>query len=359
MKTHKVLGLMSGTSLDGLDLAYCRLLEDHEKWNFEIIKTKSVSYESALRSRLKDAIHLEEHAHTLLHYEYGEWLGQQSKIFIEEENLDVDFISSHGHTSHHQPHKGITFQLGHGQRLADVSGHKVVCDFRAKDVGLGGQGAPLVPIGDYHFFAEYGFCLNLGGISNVSFDNSGKRIAYDIGLANMPLNHIVQKMGMEYDDNGDLARSGTLNTSLFHALNQLDYYALDYPKSTGYEWFIGAVLPILEGIEISDTDALHTFIHHNCYQIARALSQHSNGGQHTVFVTGGGAYNGFFMDTLKEHLGDGFSVHIPSKTLIGFKEAVVFALMGALRLKNQINVLSAVTGATQDSSSGVIFNPSN
>ncbi|MEL6304628.1 MAG: anhydro-N-acetylmuramic acid kinase, partial [Bacteroidota bacterium] len=352
METHKVLGLMSGTSLDGLDLAYCHLTEENGKWDFDIIKTKSVSYQPALKSRLKDAIHLDDAAHTQLHHEYGEWLGSQSKIFIEQEGLDVDFISSHGHTSHHQPDKGITFQLGHGQQLADVSGQKVVCDFRVKDVKLGGQGAPLVPIGDHHFFSKYDFCLNLGGISNVSFDDSGKRIAYDIGLANMPLNHIVQKRGMEYDENGNLARTGSLNQSLFDALNRLEYYKLDFPKSTGYEWFIGEVFPLLESTEMGDSDALHTFIHHNCFQIAKALGEHAKNKNHSVFVTGGGAYNGFFMDTLREYLGDGLSVKIPSETLIGFKEAVVFALMGALRLKNKINVLSAVTGASKDSSSG-------
>lgn len=348
---------MSGTSLDGLDLAYCHLTEENGKWDFDIIKTKSVSYSTELKLELKDAIHLDDVAHTHLHYEYGEWLGSQSKTFIEQEGLDVDFISSHGHTSHHQPDKGITFQLGHGQRLADVSGQKVVCDFRVKDVGLGGQGAPLVPIGDHHFFSKYDFCLNLGGISNVSFDYSGKRIAYDIGLANMPLNHIVQKIGMEYDENGNLARTGKLNQPLFDALNQLDYYKLDFPKSTGYEWFIGAVLPVLNATEMSDADALHTFIHHNCFQIAEALSRHTQKQENTIFVTGGGAYNAFFMETLQEHLGSSFSVKIPSHTLIGFKEAVVFALMGALRLKNKTNVLSAVTGASEDSSSGVIFNP--
>lgn len=350
---------MSGTSLDGLDLAYCHLTEENGKWDFDIIKTKSVSYAPKLKSQLKDAIHLDYETHTQLHYGYGEWLGSQSKTFIEQHGLDVDFISSHGHTSHHQPDKGITFQLGHGQRLANVSRQKVVCDFRVKDVGLGGQGAPLVPIGDHHFFSEYDFCLNLGGISNVSFDDSGKRIAYDIGLANMPLNHIVQNKGMEYDENGNLARSGTLHQPLFYALNQLDYYTLDFPKSTGYEWFIGEVLPLLNAFEISDSDALHTFIHHNCFQIAKALARHTKNKDHTIFVTGGGAYNGFFMDTLQKHLGDNFSLKIPFHTLIGFKEAVVFALMGALRLKNEINVLSAVTGASKDSSSGVVFYPTH
>ncbi|MEO1548449.1 MAG: anhydro-N-acetylmuramic acid kinase [Bacteroidota bacterium] len=357
METHKVLGLMSGTSLDGLDLAYCHLIEENGKWDFDIIKTKSVSYAPKLKSQLKDAIHLDDATHTQLHYEYGEWLGSQSKTFIEQERLDVDFISSHGHTSHHQPDKGITFQLGHGQQLANVSNQKVVCDFRVKDVKLGGQGAPLVPIGDHHFFSKYDFCLNLGGISNVSFDNSGKRIAYDIGLANMPLNHIVQKIGMEYDDNGNIARKGTLHQALFDRLNQLEYYKLGFPKSTGYEWFIGEILPLLDSTEISDSDALHTFIHHNCFQIAKALTRHTEKKENTVFVTGGGAYNGFFTDTLQKHLGDSFSLKIPSHTLIGFKEAVVFALMGVLRLKNEINVLSAVTGASKDSCSGVIFHP--
>nr|WP_299484870.1 anhydro-N-acetylmuramic acid kinase [uncultured Allomuricauda sp.] len=357
MKKYKVLGLMSGTSLDGLDLAYCHLWQSNNHWEFSIEKTKDISYDYKLRDALKNAIYLSEEDHNKLHKDYGVWLGEQAKNFIMEHQLEVNFIASHGHTSHHKPEEGFTFQLGDGQLLANTSLQQVVCDFRTKDVSLNGQGAPLVPIGDQLLFSEYDFCLNLGGISNMSFEKEGKRIAYDIGLANMPLNYITQKIGLDYDENGQLARSGKLDEALMQQLNSLEYYQLPYPKSTGYEWFTEKIVPIIETSEASEQDLLFTFIQHNCQQIAIEVSKHAIKSQNKLFVTGGGALNQFFVDTLQAELGQSIQVIVTNKTLIAFKEAVVFALMGVLRLENKTNVLSSVTGAIEDSSSGEIFFP--
>ncbi|RUA18375.1 MAG: anhydro-N-acetylmuramic acid kinase [Flavobacteriia bacterium] len=357
MSSYNVLGLMSGTSLDGLDMALCHIWQENGHWNYSIKHTKDVSYTDKMRERLKNAIYLSEKDHTQLHRDYGIWLGEQAKTFIKEIDGDVDFIASHGHTSHHRPHDGITFQLGDGQLLANTSGKKVVCDFRTKDVSLKGQGAPLVPIGDKLLFHEYDFCLNLGGISNISFDKDGERIAYDIGLANMPLNHITHKMGLAYDENGKLARSGKLDHDLLQQLNALAYYQLPYPKSTGYEWFTGEIVPLIEASGSSEIDLLHTFIHHNCEQIAISVHKHQGKSQNKLLATGGGALNQFFMDTLQEKLGSHTEVVVPSKTLIAYKEALVFALMGVLRLEGKTNVLRSVTGATSDSCSGEVFLP--
>ncbi|WP_420319812.1 anhydro-N-acetylmuramic acid kinase [Flagellimonas sp.] len=357
MKKYKVLGLMSGTSLDGLDLAYCHLWQSNDHWEFSIEKTKEVPYENKLRDTLKNAIYLSEKEHDQLHKDYGVWLGKQAKTFIETHHLEVDFIASHGHTSHHRPEDGITFQLGDGQMLANTSGKQVVCDFRTKDVSLSGQGAPLVPIGDQLLFSDYDFCLNLGGISNISFEKNGERIAYDIGLANMPLNSITRKMGLDYDENGKLAGSGKLDEELLQKLNQLEYYKLPYPKSTGYEWFTKKIVPLIETSKVSESDLLHTLIQHNCEQIAIQVHKHISKPQNKLFVTGGGALNQFFLDTLRAKLGTAVDVVVPNKTLIAYKEALVFALMGVLRVENEINVLSSVTGATQDSCSGEIFFP--
>ena len=212
---------MSGTSLDGLDIAYCELWKtENQTWDFKIVKAITKSYSDTWKSNLKNAILLSEAEHTKLDTMYGAWLGAQAKQFIEEHNLVIDFIASHGHTSHHRPEEGYTFQLGNGQELANASNQQVVCDFRTLDVKLGGQGAPLVPIGDQLLFGEYDFCLNLGGISNISFKKDGQRLAYDIGLANMPLNYITQKIGLEYDEGGKIASSGQLNQQLFDALEQ-------------------------------------------------------------------------------------------------------------------------------------------
>ena len=357
MGRYKVLGLMSGTSLDGLDMAICHIWEENGRWDFSFGPTKDVPYSREMGEALKGAIHLSVSRHGALHREYGIWLGQQSKTFLGESGSQVDFISSHGHTSHHRPDQGITFQLGEGQLLADHSGTQIICDFRAKDVSLGGQGAPLVPIGDKLLFHGHDFCLNLGGISNISFDRAGSRIAFDIGLANMPLNHIARSMGLDYDKNGTLARSGKIDPGLLDRLDHLEYYRLPHPKSTGLEWFTQEVLPLVEASKGSQMDLLHTFVHHNCAQIASVVHGHAPGPKSTVLVTGGGALNPFFMETLQEKLGPDHALVVPDPTLIAYKEALIFALMGVLRLEGRTNVLRSVTGAKEDSCSGEIYHP--
>lgn len=358
MKIHKVLGLMSGTSLDGLDLAYCHIWKKLDRWKFEIKDTRAISYDTEMRTRLKNSISLPADELLILHNTYGSWLGQQAREFIEEMGLDVDIIASHGHTTHHQPQRGLTFQIGSGQHLANISNHKTVCDFRTNDVALGGEGAPLVPIGDRLFFGEYDFCLNLGGISNVSFEHHGNRIAYDIGLANMILNHITQKIGLAYDDNGKLAQKGSLNKDMLERLNQLSYYKLPFPKSTGYEWFLEMVVPIIDATHEPTENLLHTAVHHICDQIAVQIMVNKTKDQNTLFVTGGGALNQFMMHTLQTKLDPSISMVIPPVKLIEYKEALVFGLMGILRVEQEINVLKTVTGASKNSSSGVIYLPS-
>ncbi len=357
MGNYKILGLMSGTSLDGLDLALCHLVEEGGSWRYTIEHTKEVPYSKKMRETLGNAISLSDNDHMQLHRDYGSWLGKEAKKFMEEEKLEVDFIASHGHTSHHRPDQGITFQLGDGQILANESGTQVVCDFRSKDVSLGGQGAPLVPIGDKLLFHQYDFCLNLGGISNISFEWEGKRIAFDIGLANMPLNHITRSMGLEYDKDGGLARSGSLDPHLLDRLDRLEYYRLPNPKSTGYEWFVAEVLPLIQVSDRPKIDQLNTFVHHNCGQIAAVVHRYSKGSKAKLLATGGGALNPYFMEVLRERLGPNIEVPQPKRDLIAYKEALIFALMGALRMEGRINVLRSVTGAREDSCSGELYLP--
>lgn len=358
MKIYKIIGLMSGTSLDGLDLAYCHMWREEENWKFDLKQTKSISYSPNMQSKLKNSILLPADELLQFHNTYGTWLGGQTKAFIEQNSLKVDCIASHGHTTHHRPEKGLTFQIGSGQHLANASGHKVVCDFRTNDVALGGQGAPLVPIGDRLFFGQYDFCLNLGGISNISFERQGERIAYDIGLANMILNHITQKQNLSYDEGGQLAKAGELNLKMLKELNALEYYQLPFPKSIGYEWFVEEVVPIVNSNKDRMENLLCTSIHHICEQITFQINENSKKPKSTLFVTGGGALNDFLIETLRGKLDTNTKVVLPSKILIEFKEALVFALMGVLRLEKEINVLSSVTGAERDSSSGIVFLPS-
>jgi len=356
-KTHKILGLMSGTSLDGLDLAYCHFTKENGAWQYKIIKTATVAYSSELQKALKNAIHLSALELIALHNSYGTWLGEQAVAFITENNIAVDYIASHGHTTHHQPALGVTLQIGSGHHLANASTYKTITDFRSNDVALGGQGAPLVPIGDLLLFKEYDFCLNLGGISNISLQVAKKRIAYDIGLANMILNYITRKIDLEYDANGDLARAGALNKTMLYRLNSLAYYKLPYPKSIGYEWFLNEVVPIVDATEDSIENLLHTAVHHICDQITIQIQEHKHQKNQQLLITGGGALNTFIMDTLKEKLQNTITCVIPEKELIDFKEAMVFAFMGVLKVENELNVLKSVTGAKRDSCSGIIYQP--
>jgi len=358
MKVHKVIGLMSGTSLDGLDMAYCHIWKQHDTWEFEIKHSQSIPYDSEMQNKLQDAITWPADQLLSFHNSYGSWLGQQLRSFVENTGLQVDYVASHGHTVHHKPEDGLTFQLGEGQHVANASGFKTICDFRTNDVALGGQGAPLVPIGDRLLFKSYDFCLNLGGISNISFELNNQRFAFDIGIANMILNHITRQHGLPYDDGGKLAKKGTLLPDFLAQLNALEYYTQPYPKSTGYEWFAEQVLPILNLVNAPMESLLHTSIHHICEQVAIQVKALGHKGQHTLLVTGGGALNKFLMEVLQEKLGDKIRVEVPDKQLIEFKEALVFALMGVLRSEQEINVLHTVTGATTDSSSGVVFLPS-
>ncbi len=355
--TYKVIGLMSGTSLDGLDIAYCHFEKNTDTWNFSIEKTESIDYTTDFKEKLKNTVHLEASRLLAFHNQYGIWLGEQVKNFINANKIEVDFVSSHGHTVFHQPQIGLTYQIGSGQHLANICQQKVICDYRTNDVALGGQGAPLVPIGDQLLFANYDFCLNLGGISNISFDHQSKRIAYDISPANMLLNHICKSIDLQYDEGGKISASGTINTQLLAQLNNLAYYKLPYPKSLGYEWFTDKVVPILDNTNDSTNNLLHTSVHHIAEQIVNAIKS-TKKMKPSVLVTGGGAKNNFLIDTLQQKLSTKATIIVPSMDIIDFKEALIFGFMGVLRDQNKINCLRSVTGASKDSSSGIIYIPS-
>ncbi len=353
---YKVIGLMSGTSLDGLDIAYCHFERKNDSWSFSIEKTESIDYASEFKEKLKNTVHLEASKLLAFHNEYGSWLGEQVKKFIDKNQIHIDFVASHGHTVFHQPEVGLTYQIGSGQHLANASGQKVICDFRTNDVALGGQGAPLVPIGDQLLFGEYDFCLNLGGISNISFEDEGKRIAYDISPVNMLLNHICKKIDLDYDQGGKIAATGAINYDIIEQLNALAYYQLPFPKSLGYEWFEKNIIPIIDNSQDTAKNLLHTSVYHIASQIGMDIknTQKKNA---KVLVTGGGAKNDFLIETLQDKVKDMAQIITPAVEIIDFKEAMIFAFMGVLRDINEVNCLKSVTGAQRDSSSGVLYYP--
>ncbi|MFZ6664309.1 anhydro-N-acetylmuramic acid kinase [Peijinzhouia sedimentorum] len=352
-KHWKIIGLMSGTSLDGLDVACCNFWKENRKWNFEIEKAETIPYSESWKNLLSKAKELSGFELAIADVDFGKWMGQQVSAFSQSIARQADFVASHGHTVFHQPNRGLTLQIGSASHLSVESGLPVISDFRSMDVAKGGQGAPLVPIGDQLLFGEYDFCLNLGGIANVSTEVNERRIAYDLTPCNMGLNYVSSWAKKTYDENGKIAKSGKLIESLFEQLNNLPFYSQDYPKSLGSEWFEQQILPLIESYPTNPSDTLHTLVHHSAYQIAQGLlNLKAAGGK--ILSTGGGTHNAFFITTLQGYLGENFTLEIPSAEIVDFKEALIFAFLGLLRAENQINTLASVTGAKNDSSSGQI-----
>lgn len=352
MSKMRIIGLMSGTSLDGLDLIDVTIWKQADLLKFRINNTSSVPYSNEEQNKLKNSFHNSPEKVQETSVSYGKYLGNAVKKFLDDFSIeDVDFIASHGHTVFHKPSEGITVQIGDGQTLSNTCGIDVICDFRTQDVELGGQGAPLVPIGDELLFGEYEYCLNLGGFANVSFDENGSRLAFDICPINIVLNHYTRKIGLEFDDGGTIARQGMLNNELLEALNSLSFYSQPFPKSLGYEFVVEQVIPLVDSMENDIPNILRTVIEHAAIQITNNFTK-SNG---IVLVTGGGAFNSFLLERMKDLTN--LLIETPSKEIIEFKEALIFALLGYLKSKNQINVLSSVTGASKDHSSGKIYKP--
>lgn len=348
---YSVLGVMSGTSLDGVDLAHLKFKVENHTWTFEILETQTVAYTDFWLEQLKSAVNFEEQKLQKLNEDYTQLLGQIIAEFIERNQLkNLDAVCSHGHTILHQPQNGYTLQIGNLPEIAQYCKQTVVCDFRVQDVQWGGQGAPLVPIGDRLLFAEYDYCLNLGGFSNVSFEAPQGRIAFDISPVNTVLNFYANKLGQNYDNHGKIARSGQLNPMLLKALNELAYYRLPFPKSLGVEYVYSTVLPLMEKFDLPTEDKLNTFVQHIAYQTAHALPKKSG----KLLATGGGAYNDFLMHHLRSELPE-MHIEVPSAKILEYKEALIFGLLGVLRLRNETNVLSSVTGAKQDHCSGMIY----
>jgi len=343
---------MSGTSLDGLDLAACSFCYNGTDWSYAIEDVKTIPYSLDWLVRLTDTYSLDSDVIEKLDLDYGTYLGDAVLQFMRETGFDPDLISSHGHTILHQPDDGITFQAGSGNEIQRIAGKTVVANFRSLDVSLGGQGAPLVPIGDAYLFSEYNACINLGGFANVSYDNGKERNAFDICPVNIALNYWAKKMHMTFDKGGVLAASGEVNTTLLNSLNKLDYYMVSGPKSLGREWLDKEFLPIIESLNPAPQDVLRTLCEHIGFQVSNSLE--SNGiCQPSILLTGGGTNNAFLVDCIREQ--SGAQLIIPDQITIDYKEALVFALLGVLRMRNEINCLSSVTGATQDSSTGDIF----
>ncbi len=355
MRSKTVIGLMSGSSLDGIDLCCVHFYESEKQIKYRWVKGTTYPISPPLKKALQEASEEDKRLGSLLDQSFSQFALECLKSFLKELNEKVDLIASHGHTVKHEPENKITVQIGDGTYWAKQLNLPVVYDFRTEDVLLGGQGAPLVPVGDTTLFKEYEYCLNLGGISNISYKHNNSVIAYDISMCNTPLNELVKRLGKEYDKGGIIAESGQFIPDLFDELNDLDYFKLTAPKSLDKAWYFSQMQPLFNKGSYSIADLLNTCCEHIGYQIAQSINlSESDSKRSKVLVTGGGAYNTFLTSRIEKYLDPSFKLVIPESYLIEYKEAIIFALMGWLRVHSKINVLRSVTGATKDTSSGKI-----
>jgi anhydro-N-acetylmuramic acid kinase len=353
MKSYQLIGLMSGTSLDGLDIVLVEFKKNqNEKWDYKLIHSQTFSYPKEIVEKLKNAFDLPAFQIYSLDHEIGKIYAEFILNFIKIHQIDkekIDAIASHGQTIFHQPKKGITVQIGCGTTISALTGINVINDFRKRDVIFGGQGAPLVPIGDFSLFAEEAESfLNIGGFANISFQKEGKIIAFDISPGNLPLNKLANFRNLDYDKNGALAKKGEINFFLLDLLNDLDYYKNSYPKSLGSEWLETDFFPLIK-FDRDIENNLRTLIEHIAYQIAQVLI---NNKLNSVFISGGGALNDFLIERLKHYYKG--KIVIPPKEIIEFKEAIIFAFLGLLFLEKTPNCLSSVTGAKKDVIGGTL-----
>lgn len=344
---------MSGSSMDGLDMAYCVLSEVGGEWTCEIEAADSVSFTEEWKEKLKNITSVGAKDLIRIHVDFGHYIGEQINAFIEKNALEhkVHFVASHGHTVFHEPGQRMTFQMGDGASIAAELELPVISDLRNMDIAFGGQGAPIVPIAEKMLWAGYDYFLNLGGIANVSQHTENQITAFDVCPANRVLNALMNTVEKEYDDKGSTAASGKWNPDLLQALNNLDYYKLPAPKSLSNEFGMETVLPLLEKSDLSLSDKLATMVEHIAFQIGDSLAEKG-----TILVTGGGAHNDYLLQRIEFYLkSKNINIEKTDHQTIEYKEAICMALMGALRWREEENVLSQVTGARQNSIGGALW----
>ena len=367
---YNVLGLMSGSSLDGLDIAFVEFTETAGKWDYEIKCAACIEYEIDWIEKLKNAIRFSAFDYQLLHADYGRFLGEKVNEFIGKFQLQhrISLISSHGHTTFHFPEKKMTHQLGDGAAIAAETQLPVITDLRSIDIAFGGQGAPIVPLGEKLLFPEYHFFLNIGGIANISFNSkqtniedsylpSDEIIAFDICAANRVLNMLSSEKNKPYDEDGKMASEGKINEELLQKLNALDYYLLDHPKSLANSFGTDIIFPLIKSFNLSTEDSLRTYVEHISIQIKNSLqSCFSKAEVQKLMITGGGAFNKFLVERISKHLEEiNFEIFIPADEVVIYKEALIMALLGTLRWREQYTVLSSVSGAKRNSIGGALW----
>ena len=355
MSYYSILGLMSGTSMDGLDIVHITFyLSKKNEWTFKIHNKKTYPYKIDTINKLKKSKNLS----TIEILEFDKYLGKifsnHINNFIKTNKInkkDIHAIGSHGHTVHHRPDIGFTQQIGCGDTIAFNTGINVVNNFRQKDIIANGQGAPLVPIGDKLLFIKKANAfLNIGGFVNICVIGK-KIIAFDICPGNLPLNKVINKLGLDFDNKGILSSQGKINIKILHKLNSLKFYDKKNPKSLGTEWLEKNFFPIINKIN-SPEDQLRTIIEHIAIQVSNTFKKLN---VKKIYITGGGALNEFLISRIKANTN--VKIIIPNKTIINYKEAIIFGFLSVLFLRKEINCLADATGANKDTIGGVLHIP--
>lgn len=367
---YNVIGLMSGSSLDGLDIAFVEFTETAGKWAYDIKCAACIEYENEWIEKLKNAIHFSALDYQILHTDYGRYLAEKVNEFSDKFQLQhkISLIASHGHTTFHFPEKKMTHQLGDGAAIAAEAELPVVTDLRSVDIAFGGQGAPIVPLGEKLLFPDYHYFLNIGGIANISINNKqtnnpdspsdkNEIIAFDICAANRVLNMLASEKNKAYDEDGKMASSGKINETLLEKLNSLEYFSLPYPKSLGNSFGTDIIFPLIKSFNLTTDDSLATYVEHISVQIKHALQSYFSKTEiQQLMITGGGAFNKFLVERISRHLQEiNFEVFIPEDDVVIYKEALIMALLGTLRWREQYTVLSSVTGAKRNSIGGALW----
>jgi len=361
MKTYKVIGLMSGSSLDGVDLAYCHFIVNGEEIDFELKIAETIPFPSNWITRLKHLPTQNALTFVKTHTYFGHYLGELINDFIKKHELEVDCIASHGHTIFHAPDKRFTTQIGDGAAMAAITQKTVVCDFRTQDIAIDGEGTPIAPAADRYLFSDFDFCMNIGGIANITCNATDKVVAFDIASANQVMNTMANILDLEYDDNGELAHRGEVNEEIIAQLNEFDYFKNPYPKSIANGWIQSQIIPIYLNTDCPINDKLRTAVEHLATQTAFSIQQiikkeafHKD--KYQLLITGGGAFNGFLMDCIQEKLeAMNVEVLVPSPEIIEYKEAILMGLMGVLRIEKRVNCFQSVTGAKRDTVGGAVY----
>lgn len=349
---------MSGSSMDGLDIVYCTLQEIGGKWSYQINESACIEFSHDWKNKLQHITTVSAKELLLTHASFGQWMGSAIKDFITAYNLEhkVHLITSHGHTVFHEPASGMTFQMGDGAAIAAITRLPVVSDLRNMDVALGGQGAPIVPIGEKLLWSEYHYFLNLGGISNITFGGADEHVAFDVCPANRVLNLLSNELGKSFDEDGMEASLGKLNQDLLYELNDLDYYKRPFPKSLANEFGSDVIFSIIQKYDIPVQDRLCTFCEHIALQVLNVCHQSHIDIPAKMLITGGGALNKYLVGRIKALLAEkNIEVEIPDTVLIQNKEALIMALIGVLRWREEVNTLNSVTGAKRSSVGGALW----